>query len=232
MGSNHQANLPVWYRLLNCGLRVPASAGTDCFLNRIVSRLPGSDRVYVHCPEKFTYHDWIANLRAGRTFVTNGPMLRFTANGQEAGATIKLAEPGKVRDRRRSARPSSRWRSWKSSSTARSPPPSAPGDDSLRDHARAGTGHRNAAAGSPCAPRASAAPRSKPPKPSPTPAPSTSKSPAARSARPKTPSTSSAGFERLRNDVRHRNRIPAAQQAHVEQQLAGALDFYRKLGGR
>ena len=47
MGSNHEANLPLWYRLLNCGFRIPASAGTDCFLNRIVSRLPGSDRVYV-----------------------------------------------------------------------------------------------------------------------------------------------------------------------------------------
>ena len=97
MGSNHQANLPVWYRLLNCGLRVPASAGTDCFLNRIVSRLPGSDRVYVHCPEKFSYQEWIANLRAGHTFVTNGPMLRFTVNGQEAGAILPLNKPGTVR---------------------------------------------------------------------------------------------------------------------------------------
>jgi hypothetical protein len=35
MGSNHEANLPLWYRLLNCGFRIPASAGTDCFLNRI-----------------------------------------------------------------------------------------------------------------------------------------------------------------------------------------------------
>lgn len=97
MGSNHQATYPVWYRLLNCGLHVPASAGTDCFLNRIVSRLPGSDRVYVHCPEKFTYQDWIAQLRAGHTFVTNGPMLRFAVDGQEAGSTLKFARPGEVR---------------------------------------------------------------------------------------------------------------------------------------
>ena len=97
MGSNHVANLPVWYRMLNCGLKVPASAGTDVFLNRISSRLPGSDRVYVHCGEKLTYQDWIANLRAGRTFVTNGPMLRFTVDGQAAGATIKLDKPGSVR---------------------------------------------------------------------------------------------------------------------------------------
>jgi dipeptidyl aminopeptidase/acylaminoacyl peptidase len=97
MGSNHVANLPVWYRMLNCGLKVPASAGTDVFLNRVNSRLPGSDRVYVHCGEKFTYQDWIAGLRAGKTFVTNGPMLRLEVNGKEAGATIKLDKPGSVR---------------------------------------------------------------------------------------------------------------------------------------
>ena len=36
-------------------------------------------------------------------------------------------------------------------------------------------------------------------------------------------------IERLRTDIRGRNRIPAAEQADVEQQLAQALDFYRRL---
>ena len=95
--SNHQANLPVWYRLLNCGFRLPASAGTDCFLNRIPSTLPGAVRVYVHCPDGLSYKSWIDNHRLGRTFVTQGPVLRFTVNGQESGATIQLTEPGSVR---------------------------------------------------------------------------------------------------------------------------------------
>lgn len=97
MGSNHQANLPIWYRMLNCGLHVPASAGTDCFLNRIVSRLPGSDRVYVHCSQQASYQEWIKQLRAGHTFVTNGPMLRFTVNGQESGTVLQLGQAGGVR---------------------------------------------------------------------------------------------------------------------------------------
>ena len=42
----NRAAVPLWYRLLNCGFRVPVSAGTDCFLNRVNSRLPGSDRAY------------------------------------------------------------------------------------------------------------------------------------------------------------------------------------------
>ena len=90
MGANQYANMAIWYRLLNCGLRIPASAGTDCFLNRIVSRLPGSDRVYVHCGSSAGYQEWIDKLKQGRTFVTNGPMIRFTVNGEEAGATLSI----------------------------------------------------------------------------------------------------------------------------------------------
>ena len=55
MGSNHEANMAVWYRLLNCGFHVPASAGTDCFLNRVRGRLPGQVRVYVYVEGEFRY---------------------------------------------------------------------------------------------------------------------------------------------------------------------------------
>jgi TolB protein len=99
MGSNHEANLPLWYRLLNCGFHIPASAGTDCFLNRIVSRLPGSDRVYVHVDAPFTYQSWIDNLKAGRTFVTNGPMFKFMVDDKGPGDTIHLEPGGSVRVR-------------------------------------------------------------------------------------------------------------------------------------
>jgi hypothetical protein len=90
MGTGHVANLPLWYRLLNCGFRIPASAGTDCFLNRIVSVPPGSDRVYVRVDGDFSYARWMEGLKQGRTFVTNGPMLDFTVNGKLAGDTLKF----------------------------------------------------------------------------------------------------------------------------------------------
>lgn len=96
MGSNHVANMPLWYRLLNCGFHIPASAGTDCFLNRIASRLPGSDRAYVKIDGEFTYDAWITNLKAGRSFVTNGPMLEFTANGQGLGETLRFDTAAEV----------------------------------------------------------------------------------------------------------------------------------------
>ncbi|MAG92564.1 MAG: hypothetical protein CMJ48_02260 [Planctomycetaceae bacterium] len=86
----------VWYRLLNCGFRLPASAGTDCFLNRIRSRFPGADRVYVKLEGPLDYDKWVEGLRAGRSFVTNGPMLEFGVNNKPAGSTIELGSPGTI----------------------------------------------------------------------------------------------------------------------------------------
>jgi hypothetical protein len=89
--------VPLWYRLLNCGFHLPASAGTDCFLNRVSSQLPGSNRAYVHIDGAFGYAKWIEVLRAGRSFVTNGPFVELTVDGQHPGADVRLAGPGKVK---------------------------------------------------------------------------------------------------------------------------------------
>jgi hypothetical protein len=90
------ASVPLWYRLLNCGFRVPATAGTDVFLNRIDSNLPGGDRVYVHVDGPLSYQGWIDGLKAGKSFVTSGPMLTFTANGMGPGAVLKVGEKPRV----------------------------------------------------------------------------------------------------------------------------------------
>src|SRR5262249_14464871 len=90
-------SVPLWHRLLNCGFKVPATAGTDVFLNRISSNLPGGDRVYVHSGNPLTYDKWIDGLRTGKSFVTNGPMLTFTVDGQEPGSVLKFAAKPRVR---------------------------------------------------------------------------------------------------------------------------------------
>jgi hypothetical protein len=89
INGSYEAAVPLWYRLLNCGFRLPASAGTDCFLNRIRSKLPGSDRAYVRCEGALDYSAWVTGLRFGRSFVTNGPMLEFPS-----GDRIRLDGPG------------------------------------------------------------------------------------------------------------------------------------------
>jgi hypothetical protein len=97
LNNTYGGSVPLWYRLLNCDFRLPASAGTDCFLNRVVSRLPGGDRAYVRIDGAFRYAKWIDGLRAGRSFVTNGPFVEVTAGGRHPGADVRLAGPGNVK---------------------------------------------------------------------------------------------------------------------------------------
>ena len=82
----------LWYRLLNCGLRLAATAGTDTFMNFAVldqfSNPPAGDRVFVRVDGGFSTQSWCAGVRAGRTFVTNGPMLSLDAGGHAIGDEI------------------------------------------------------------------------------------------------------------------------------------------------
>jgi dipeptidyl aminopeptidase/acylaminoacyl peptidase len=93
----YAGSVALWYRLLNCGFRLPASAGTDVFLNRLVGRLPGSDRAYVRIDGAFSYAGWVEGLRAGRSFVSNGPFVELSAGGQGPGGVVRRGDPGRIR---------------------------------------------------------------------------------------------------------------------------------------
>ena len=97
LNASYAGTVPLWYRLLNCGFRLTASAGTDTFLNRIRSRLPGGERVYVKLDGALNYDRWIEGLRPGRSFVTNGPILQLDVAGHGIGDTLQLGGPGSVR---------------------------------------------------------------------------------------------------------------------------------------
>jgi hypothetical protein len=88
--NDERTTTPLWYRLLNCGFRCPASAGTDSFLNIPYHLIPGAGRVYVQVEGGLTYAGWIEGLKKGRTFVTNGPLLPFTFNGSLPGAEFTV----------------------------------------------------------------------------------------------------------------------------------------------
>ena len=88
-------NWPLWamdlyYKFLNCGFRLAASAGTA---SGVKSCPLGYDRVYVELPGGFGYDEWFRALKAGRSFATNGPMLFLTVNGREPGDTISVPNP-------------------------------------------------------------------------------------------------------------------------------------------
>jgi TolB protein len=91
--SDHRTTAEVWYRLLNTGFRIPAGAGTDAMANFASLRGPvGMNRVYVRSGPTLRYRDWLAALKAGRTFVSNGPLLSFTLSGRQIGDELKLPE--------------------------------------------------------------------------------------------------------------------------------------------
>jgi hypothetical protein len=79
--------LRLWYRYLNCGFRLTATAGTDKMTNFVTV---GANRVFARIQGEFTYQNWINALKDGRTFVTNSPVLGFTVNGRDPGATLRF----------------------------------------------------------------------------------------------------------------------------------------------
>jgi len=92
LGDGLDADYRRYYQFLNCGFHLPASCGTDWWIY-------DHNRVFVQVQGNFTYDSWIAGLRAGRTFVSNGPLLEFLVNGKPPGAVVETEEPIHVRAR-------------------------------------------------------------------------------------------------------------------------------------
>ena len=88
-GGLHGSYRDSFYRYLNLGLRVPFSTGTDWFIYDFA-------RVYVPVAPEWTAKDWLASLRAGQSYITNGPLLQFEANGAAIGSTLPLSGPRQI----------------------------------------------------------------------------------------------------------------------------------------
>ena len=77
----------IWYRMLNCGIKMPASTGSDwfvCSANRIYSQTGGA----------FLYDDWLAGIKRGETFITNGPAISISVDGSPPGSTVQVSAGG------------------------------------------------------------------------------------------------------------------------------------------
>ncbi|HEY2882569.1 MAG TPA: hypothetical protein VGJ15_09050 [Pirellulales bacterium] len=107
----------IYYHLLNCGLRIPPTAGSGSGAN---NNPVGYNRMYVHVADSvstapapnfsadesaaksvpvaqnsdISWDGWWNALRAGRVSVTNGPLIRPNVQGHLPGYVFK-ADPGK-----------------------------------------------------------------------------------------------------------------------------------------
>jgi hypothetical protein len=85
MGYHGDKQFALWmmdfyYRFLNVGIRLPLSAGSA---SGVKATPVGYDRVYVHLgDEPFTHDGFLAGLKRGRSFSTNGPLIDFRIDGE------------------------------------------------------------------------------------------------------------------------------------------------------
>ena len=86
-------NYEVLYQLWNVGALVAPVAGTDF---PCIGDLPGADRFYARVGTHFTWERWLDAVRAGRTFVTNGPLLDVDVDGAGIGDELRLDGPAEV----------------------------------------------------------------------------------------------------------------------------------------
>ncbi len=83
----------TYYAYLNCGFRMRPTGGTGSGYHPVPA---GFGRVYVQCLGEFRYEKWMEGLNAGRSFVSTGPMLEVTINGQPPGTVFHDFKAGEV----------------------------------------------------------------------------------------------------------------------------------------
>ena len=80
-----------WYRMLNCGFRVPAIGASDY----PACRKLGDCRTYVYMPpaadrpQVLTIDAWLRGMADGRSFFTTGPILLLEVDGKKPGDGIE-----------------------------------------------------------------------------------------------------------------------------------------------
>ena len=89
------SSMDLYYRCLNLGFDVPASAGSA---SGVLPSPVGYNRVYVKLNGEFSVEGFYEGLRAGKSFVTNGPMLfveseRANEGRREIAVTASSREP-------------------------------------------------------------------------------------------------------------------------------------------
>ncbi len=93
-----------YYRFLDLGFRLTALAGSDFpWCGRGARGDPdrfsqiGDARFYTFVGDDFTFGNWLAAVKAGRTFATTGPIVELTVNGRLPGSQVDVGKGEIVR---------------------------------------------------------------------------------------------------------------------------------------
>ena len=92
---NRKASTKKQYEPYINGFKVTAVGGEDSISSMHASKLVGSVRTYVYTGERgLSMPAWFEGLRAGRAFVTTGPLVTMTVNGRGPGEEVALPAGG------------------------------------------------------------------------------------------------------------------------------------------
>lgn len=82
----------LWHNVLNLGIPLAASAGSDVMNDYFRTMAVGSTRVYVKPDGELNGDSYLQALKQGKSFVSNGPMLEFEVDGKGPGEAIKSSD--------------------------------------------------------------------------------------------------------------------------------------------
>ena len=86
--SDERGSAELWYRVLNVGVPMAISPGTDVMNNLYHTMAIGTKRVYVHPDRPGDAGSYFAALKAGRSFVSTGPMIDFHVGSAGPGQAV------------------------------------------------------------------------------------------------------------------------------------------------
>jgi len=86
-------NTSYLYDFLNLGYKMLPAAGSDYPFIHIA----GSERTYVQLPGEFSPQAWFEAWKSGRSFVSNGPVLEFSVNGETQKSEFNIQRGQRVK---------------------------------------------------------------------------------------------------------------------------------------
>ncbi len=90
--SDELGSSQIWHRLLNFGVNIVPTAGTDAFPGFYRSMAVGSTRVYVRLRDPLNLNGYLESLKKGHSFVSTGPLMDFQIDGLGPGDVVKPSE--------------------------------------------------------------------------------------------------------------------------------------------
>ncbi|WP_445735441.1 CehA/McbA family metallohydrolase [Mariniflexile sp.] len=79
----------LWHQILNLGVPLNISAGSDVMNDLYRTMAIGATRVYVKPKGNLTVESYLESLKNGKSFVSNGPLIEFRVHEKEVGDVVK-----------------------------------------------------------------------------------------------------------------------------------------------